>query len=62
MDTGVPRRSGILQKKVSGLIEKYDITEESSGTISGIYLFETKASRGYPGTRNLQRKFQPGMG
>ena len=33
-------------RNVPGLVEKYYIAEESSGAISGIYLFETKSARG----------------
>lgn len=33
-------------RNVPGLIEKYYLTEESTGAISGIYLFETKSARG----------------
>lgn len=32
-------------RKVPGLIEKYYISEEKTGAISGIYLFETQAAR-----------------
>jgi hypothetical protein len=32
-------------RDVPGLIEKYYLTEELSGAISGIYLFATKAAR-----------------
>lgn len=32
-------------KNVPGLIQKYYIIEESSGALSGIYLFETKKDR-----------------
>ena len=33
-------------RNVPGLVEKYYIAEESTGAISGIYLFETKSARG----------------
>ena len=33
-------------RNVPGLIEKYYITEESTGAISGIYLFDSKSARG----------------
>ncbi len=32
-------------RNVPGLIEKYYIVEETSGAISGFYLFETKSAR-----------------
>lgn len=32
-------------RNVPGLVEKYYIAEESTGAISGIYLFETKSAR-----------------
>lgn len=32
-------------RNVPGLLEKYYIAEESTGAISGIYLFETKSAR-----------------
>lgn len=32
--------------KVPGLIDKYYLLEESTGAISGFYLFETKSARG----------------
>lgn len=33
-------------RNVPGLIEKYYMAEETTGAISGIYLFETKSARG----------------
>jgi len=33
-------------RNVSGLIQKYYVAEESTGAISGFYLFETKSARG----------------
>lgn len=33
-------------RNVPGLVEKYYIAEESTGAISGFYLFETKSARG----------------
>lgn len=33
-------------RNVPGLIQKYYIAEETTGAISGIYLFETKSARG----------------
>jgi Putative mono-oxygenase ydhR len=32
-------------RNVPGLLQKYYITEESTGAISGIYIFETKSAR-----------------
>ena len=32
-------------RNVPGLIQKYYIAEESTGAISGIYIFETKSAR-----------------
>jgi Putative mono-oxygenase ydhR len=32
-------------KNVPGLLQKYYITEEGTGAISGIYVFETKSAR-----------------
>jgi len=32
-------------REVPGLVEKYYLIEESTGAISGIYLFETKSAR-----------------
>ena len=32
-------------REVPGLIQKYYLAEESTGAISGIYLFETKSAR-----------------
>lgn len=32
-------------RNVPGLLQKYYIAEESTGAISGIYIFETKSSR-----------------
>jgi Putative mono-oxygenase ydhR len=32
-------------RSVPGLLQKYYITEESTGAISGIYIFETKTAR-----------------
>jgi hypothetical protein len=32
-------------RSVPGLLQKYYITEESTGAISGIYIFETKSAR-----------------
>jgi hypothetical protein len=43
-------------KKVPGLIEKFYITEERSGAISGIYLFETKSARAAFWTSELAAK------
>jgi hypothetical protein len=34
-----------LFKDVPGLIEKYYLTEENTGAISGIYIFENKTAR-----------------
>ncbi|WP_425235400.1 YdhR family protein [Ulvibacterium sp.] len=43
-------------RDVPGLIEKYYIAEETTGAISGIYLFETKSSRGAFWTSELAAK------
>jgi hypothetical protein len=32
-------------RNVRGILQKYYITEESTGAISGIYIFETKSAR-----------------
>ena len=32
-------------KNIPGLVQKYYVTEESTGSVSGIYLFETKDDR-----------------
>ena len=40
-------------RNVPGLIEKYYISEEATGAISGIYLFETKSARGAFWTSDL---------
>ena len=43
-------------RNVPGLIEKYYIAEETTGAISGIYLFETKSARGSFWTSELATK------
>ncbi|KQC30118.1 YdhR family protein [Flagellimonas eckloniae] len=45
-----------LFRNVSGLIEKYYIAEETTGAISGIYLFETKSARNAFWTSELAAK------
>lgn len=43
-------------RNVPGLVEKYYLAEESTGEISGIYLFETKSARGTFWTSELAAK------
>lgn len=43
-------------RSVPGLIEKYYLAEETTGAISGIYLFETKSARGEFWTSDLATK------
>lgn len=43
-------------RNVPGLIEKYYIAEETTGAISGIYLFDTKSARGAFWTSELAAK------
>lgn len=45
-----------LFKSVPGLIEKYYLAEETTGAISGIYLFETKSARASFWTSELAAK------
>ena len=42
-------------RKVPGLIQKYYITEESTGAISGFYIFETRSARAAFWTSDLAR-------
>jgi Putative mono-oxygenase ydhR len=42
-------------RNVPGLIQKYYIAEESTGAISGIYIFETKSAREAFWTSNLAK-------
>jgi len=43
-------------RNVPGLVQKYYIAEESTGAISGIYLFETKSARASFWTSELAQK------
>ncbi|HSD62310.1 MAG TPA: YdhR family protein [Ignavibacteriaceae bacterium] len=43
-------------RKVPGLVQKYYITEDTTGAISGIYLFETKNARTSFWTSELAKK------